>query len=438
MTDKETPRSPKNTRLARTFLGESAAPIEQAGTSPLGTAITGITQTASAQALQQLNLSEHSPEQQILDIYFNLDRLHYYLASLEDYLTGKDLAYQSLYSAESGNAFNTLFENINLIATRLGLSFRTQAESVAVTAAFQKYQTENINPSEEKSYVQKYTAIELVQSLKNLVKGLEKQIEDHREDYDQKYPAQLTEEALDRSKVLSTDTAAFLSGVMPGKEPVYPGDIEYQDSEYDKLVDELDEMKNKTQLVKLFKLLYKNRSEMLLSDPEIRNQFTPREIKEFRLALYRTIANLTIGIIDAIPAGAGDTVSWAADISKVLKRLVYRYRITQKVFGKFIPEWADLTPDVSTFEAVMSELTELPTAGVIPSHLVFEFRRQFKADLPRLIAFLEKLSKVRAKMADQLEEGSITVLGLGNPEEKDLLAQLKAYQKLPDNQQLSE
>jgi hypothetical protein len=41
-------------------------------------------------------------------------------------------------------------------------------------------------------------------------------------------------------------------------------------------------------------------------------------------------------------------------------------------------------------------------------------------------------------MADQLEEGSITVLGLGNPEEKDLLAQLKAYQKLPDNQQLSE
>jgi hypothetical protein len=429
----KTPRTPRH-QLARTVMGESSdTALAKAESEQVSSAITGLTSTFAAQAAESLQIDENSPEQHILDIYYNLDRLRFFMEQLVTRFGERNFPYQKLYSDQNSQSLKHLFENLNLIASRLGLNFKTEGALQALTTSLQEFQNGLLQEPEVKSYERKYTALGVLKNLEKYIVALQEKISENRPDFDGNYPAQLTEEALDKTEVLSKDTGKIMKSLLPGEEIIYPGDIEYGDSEYEKVVQELDKMKNKNRLGQLFKLLYRNKSELLLTNPDIKQKFSPEEIRQFRLALYRTIANLTIGIIDAIPAGAGDSVSWGADLSKVLKRVVYRFRITQKIFGKIIPEWADLTPDVSAFEAVMSEITELPTVGMIPSHLVFEFRKQFKADLPRIISFLEKLSRERAKLADELDEGTVTVLGLNVGEEKDLLKELKSLQQAPEN-----
>ncbi len=85
-------------------------------------------------------------------------------------------------------------------------------------------------------------------------------------------------------------------------------------------------------------------------------------------ALVRTLANAGVTVADVIP-GAGDTVSWSADMLKFAAPVLMKIGLPN----------LDLTPTVSKKVAVISELVEIPTAGLFISHgieTLLQLRRQ--------------------------------------------------------------
>lgn len=430
--------------LPRKILRSAAGPeaesaLATTGTGlPLSSAIAGLTETFARQTLESLDDRHDTPEHHVLEVYANLDRLHHYLEELQQALLTNKLPFTKLLSPEWSRHFQQLLEKLQTVTLRLNISWnvetRPNTPPLQAEEALQRFLHHRIAsadypvPAETPAdFSGKYAVINLLNGLSQYVSAIQKTIEEKRGDFDQFCTPQCTDEAMELSAKASQDLRQLTAQSAPDEIPVYPGDLEYGEDEYDKVLGELEKMQNSNKLLQLFRLLAKNRSDLFLGDPEIRRHFTDREVRDFQLALYRTVANLTIGILDAIPAGAGESVSWTADALKILKRFAHRHQHYVKILKKLFPEWLDLTPDISIAEAVISELSEIPTGGFIPSHLVFEFRKQFKADLPRLIGFLEKMSKVRARALDEQNDHYVRILGLDEQEDQKLLKALSDY-----------
>lgn len=96
------------------------------------------------------------------------------------------------------------------------------------------------------------------------------------------------------------------------------------------------------------------------------------DIKEARRAKLRTIANVIITLSDIVPVTEG--VSLTADAVKILSRTARALRIYAPI---------DLTPDVGVGTSVGTEILEVPTGGVLPSHLA-ETTLQLKEDWKRI------------------------------------------------------
>lgn len=101
-------------------------------------------------------------------------------------------------------------------------------------------------------------------------------------------------------------------------------------------------------------------------------------------ACARTCTNIGISIIDVIPGGIGESVSWVADL------------------GKFWKKTNILTPDVSKVEAIGSEAGEFVSGGFFPSHVV-ETVRQLQADIPRLKEGLKRIKQIWREELDDYE-----------------------------------
>jgi hypothetical protein len=408
-----------NENLKRKILRGTAGPeVEKALSrkeSPLSisSTITALTQTFSSQAAESLEEDRDTPEHHVLETYASLDRLNHYLKELSRIVSTDHENRKKLDTPEHERAFQELLTNLQTIALRLNISWSVENRP------------EGNNPD----FTAKHTLVSLLKELSRYVSAIQKTIEEKRGDFDSFCAPQCTDEAMELAAQSSQNLRRLSTNFAAGQIAVYPGDIEYEEEEYDKVLDQLSKMKNGNKLVKMFRLLAQNRSDILLGDPQIARHFSREEIRQFQLALYRTVANLTIGILDAVPAGPGEAGSWTADTLKIIKRFARRHQNKIKILKKIFPEWLDLTPDISITEALLSELTEIPTGGFIPSHLVFEFRKQFQADLPRMIAFLEKLAKVRARVQDEKNDHFIRVLGLDEEEDRELLKSLKGYLK---------
>lgn len=90
-------------------------------------------------------------------------------------------------------------------------------------------------------------------------------------------------------------------------------------------------------------------------------------------ALARTVANATISAVDVIP-GAGEVASWGADAWKFVAPKL-------KVLG--LPNF-ELTPSVSKFEAISTEMAEAISLGTVPSHLYETIQQLRREDIGKL------------------------------------------------------
>jgi len=61
----------------------------------------------------------------------------------------------------------------------------------------------------------------------------------------------------------------------------------------------------------------------------------------------------------------------------------------------------DLTPDVSTAGAIVTEAIEPITGGAFPSHLVYEFPLQLKHDIIRMERFLRIVFLMKESLKDR-------------------------------------
>ncbi|MCC6710867.1 MAG: hypothetical protein IT416_00755 [Candidatus Pacebacteria bacterium] len=90
------------------------------------------------------------------------------------------------------------------------------------------------------------------------------------------------------------------------------------------------------------------------------------------LAVTRTVLNIGISVVDVFP-GIGEVVSLGADLAKLTK--------------------FDLTPDVNKGWAWGTEIIELFTGGVFPSHAI-ETTMQFIKDFPRIKEGAKRAKKI--------------------------------------------
>jgi len=143
----------------------------------------------------------------------------------------------------------------------------------------------------------------------------------------------------------------------------------------------------------------KSTIEEIKSDPDL---------VEGKEAALRTVSNTAISIADTVP-GFGELASWGADLAKVWARYDYEKRREDAVKNGEDPDEVelskiDLTPDVSVKIAVLTELLELLTGGLVPSHAI-ETGLQLKADWPKLKKAAEKLQvEYRKQLQLSLEE----------------------------------
>lgn len=183
----------------------------------------------------------------------------------------------------------------------------------------------------------------------------------------------------------------------------------------------LDQQWRSTQLIKLFTKVGKD---IALMDPEVRANLSDEEIKQVKLVIYRTTANLTIGLLDVIPAGIGEMASWGADTLKVAKSVFIAIKKRTKKIRKKFPSWLDLTPDVPNSVAVLSEVVEPFTGGWAPTHLLVEFPMQLHHDINRVIEFLKKVERIKAYIRDyRSQSGTVPA----DPEQENVHE--KAYEK---------
>lgn len=105
----------------------------------------------------------------------------------------------------------------------------------------------------------------------------------------------------------------------------------------------------------------------------IKETWRDENVRDSLKAAGRTVANVGVSIVDMVP-GAGDAVSWAADVGKLRQE-------------------TDLTPDVSKKVAWSSEALEAVTGGAAPSHAI-ETAVQLKYDVPRMKRGYERLREI--------------------------------------------
>ena len=178
------------------------------------------------------------------------------------------------------------------------------------------------------------------------------------------------------------------------------------------------------QSIQLISLMAKANTDILLLDAELKQSVTKGDTYERNmayLAFYRTSVNLIIGILDVIPAGYGDSLSWIADLMKASRNGIRWLKDKFKKMPKPIRETLSLTPDVSLWKAIYTEGYDIATLGLLPSHLIWEFRLQLQADLPRMIEFLEKVVAEKEHMKGEnrrLEEAKIFIADLRELEEE--------------------
>jgi hypothetical protein len=107
----------------------------------------------------------------------------------------------------------------------------------------------------------------------------------------------------------------------------------------------------------------------LTGESTLRTMWKDPEVRQAAAGVCRTLINVGISFTDIVPV-VGDTPSWIADGWKVVTR----------AFG--ISRF-DLTPDVSIKLALGTELAEIPTLGLAPTHVI-ETSMQLKHDWPKI------------------------------------------------------
>lgn len=126
-----------------------------------------------------------------------------------------------------------------------------------------------------------------------------------------------------------------------------------------------------------------NRLLEITKDPEVRKGLE---------ALLRTGVNGGISVADLFPV-VGDIASWTADACKLVAR-------------QFDIKMLDSSPDVGLDIALGSELLELCTGGVIPSHVI-ETTLQLRADWPRMKTAYERVKAIWTKRKRELDDPEV-------------------------------
>ena len=113
------------------------------------------------------------------------------------------------------------------------------------------------------------------------------------------------------------------------------------------------------------------------------------EVQDFMKRFGRTAANMGITLTDFVP-GFGEFFSGGADALKLLDPFARKY----------LGFSTDLSPDVSKKTAIGSELLEIPSAGLMPTHII-ETVLQLKKDWgPMREGFGVLVSHLRGEMTD--------------------------------------
>ncbi len=115
---------------------------------------------------------------------------------------------------------------------------------------------------------------------------------------------------------------------------------------------------------------------------------TDPEVQRGLEALLRTGINAGISVADLFPV-VGEAASWTADACKLIAR---RFNLP-----------LDTSPDVSVKIALWSEVLDLCTAGLVPSHII-ETTLQLRADWPRLKIAYEKVKGAWLKREIELSD----------------------------------
>lgn len=126
-----------------------------------------------------------------------------------------------------------------------------------------------------------------------------------------------------------------------------------------------------------------NRLLEITKDPEVRKGLE---------ALLRTGVNSGISVADLFPV-VGEAASWTADACKLVAR-------------QFDIKMLDSSPDVSLNVALGTELLELCTGGLMPSHVI-ETTLQLRADWPRMKTAYERIKAIWTKRQQELNDPEI-------------------------------
>lgn len=116
------------------------------------------------------------------------------------------------------------------------------------------------------------------------------------------------------------------------------------------------------------------------------------EVQKGLEALLRTGVNGGISVADLFPV-VGEVASWTADACKLVAR-------------QFDIKMLDSSPDVSLNVALGSELLELCTGGIMPSHVI-ETTLQLRADWPRMKTAYEKIKTIWSKRQQELTDPDV-------------------------------
>jgi hypothetical protein len=128
------------------------------------------------------------------------------------------------------------------------------------------------------------------------------------------------------------------------------------------------------------------------------------EVKQGGEAALRSAINIAISCFDVVPV-AGEITSWGADALKIIEEVRYRSRIKEATARNedcsgIKREPYNLTPDVGVYTATLTEIIELLTLSMFPTHAI-ETVGQLWFDLPRIYRGVQKaregLRKIREK-----------------------------------------
>ncbi len=389
--------------------------------------ITSITQTISAGGLARVNNHKVTPEQICEETYHDLFRLNQLIDSILSTQKSLPAVVKGIKTQNTKPNLNRLYESLRTIALRYDLVDETSKQFIDLIAAMNEYDRLLLDYEEYPDELEKRFApltIKLAAQLSIVVESLREGLEQKHASFDIYTNQDPLEDAKEQSKVALAQTNILFN-------PLSEVDLNAVDNEDLKeellmtVSDELAKVESfNSKEMQFIKLLLRTKLDLLLADPVLRSRFSAEEIKAARLAFARTLINFTIGILDVVPVG-GDTVSWFADAIKAVKTAAVRLKIRAKFLPGPLREYLDMTPDVSLSKAVLTEGYEFLTFGFMPSHLIFEFREQFKADLRIMIPFLEKVIREKAALNFDREAA-----GLGSEsEDQQLLDDFKAIQK---------